>query len=131
VTDEARVVDGVRDLLDLLISDRDDRPAGRVDDLEFDQEVGDGPVLTALLSGAPALAGQFGGRLAAWMRGLYRRFHDEKEAEPTRVPFQMVQNIDGRVDLNVTTQELGMGRADHWIVDNLLGRIPGADFAPQ
>ena len=128
---EPRILDAVQDLLDLALSDKEERPAGRVDDLEFDESGRDRPVLTALLSGTPALADRLDGRIGAWMRSVYRRLHDEKAADPVRIELRDIQNINGRVDLRIGAEELGIGRIDHWIVDTFLGRIPGADHAPE
>jgi hypothetical protein len=128
---EPRTLDAVQDLLDLQINDRDDRPVGRVEDLEMDESAVPRPVLTAVLSGGPALAARFDGRLGAWLKGLYRRFHDEKEAQPLRIGAEQIRHVNSRVDLVVSIDELGIGRLDRWIVDSLLGRIPGADVAPQ
>ncbi|MFL5737794.1 MAG: hypothetical protein ACJ76P_10705 [Actinomycetota bacterium] len=130
MSDEPRVLDAVQDLLDLMLSDTEERPSGRVEDLEFDER-GERPVLTTLLSGAPALADRLEGRLGAWIRGLYRRLHDAKEAEPIRVGLDQIQNINGRVDLRVSRSDLGIGRLDAWIVDTFVGHIPGADHAPE
>jgi hypothetical protein len=120
----------VQDLLDLMLSDTEERPSGRVEDLEFDDS-GERPVLTALLSGAPALADRLGGRLGAWVRSVYGRLHESKHADPIRVSLEEVQNINGRVDLRVSRSDLGIGRLDAWIVDTFIGHLPGADHAPE
>jgi hypothetical protein len=131
VTEDPRVIDARQDLLDLLMMDRDGRPAGRVDDVELDDARGPRPVVVAFLSGAPALADRFGGRLGAWIRRAYGRLHEEKDPSPIRVPIERVRTFNSRVDLDATRDELGIGRLDRWIVDSLLGRIPGGDVAPQ
>jgi sporulation protein YlmC with PRC-barrel domain len=131
VRPESRVIDAKQDLLDLQILDRDGRPVGRVDDVELDDSGGGPPVVVALLCGAPALAYRFRGWLGAVIRGIYVRLHDDRDPSPLRIPIEHVRHINSRVDLQISADELGIGRFDRWIVDNLLGRIPGADYAPE
>ena len=123
-----RQLDLARDILDLHIVDRDLKAVGRVDDIELGAE--GGLRVTALLTGTPALAGRFHGRLGAWMRSLYKRLHDDKKAEPIRIPFSAVRHINSRITLFANADELGIGRLDRWINDTIIGRIPGADHAP-
>jgi sporulation protein YlmC with PRC-barrel domain len=126
---QPREIDAVQDLADLAILDRDKRPVGRVDDLDFDDA--NPPVMRAMLSGAPALSRRIGGRLGAWMRGIYGRLHDDKDPEPLRITFEQVAHINSRVDLSVTRDDLGIGKLDRWLVDVIIGKIPGADHAPE
>ena len=128
---EHRVIDAKQDLLDLQILDRDGRPVGRVDDVELEDADGRPPAVVALLSGAPAFAERLRGRLGAFMRSVYVRLHDERDPSPVRIPLDQVEHINSRVDLRVSVDELGTGRLDRWLVDTVIGRIPGADFAPQ
>lgn len=128
---ERRVIDAKQDLLDLQILDRDGRPVGRVDDVELDDSGTGPPVASALLSGAPALAYRLQGWLGAVIRGLFVRLHDDRDPSPLRIPFERVLHINSRVDLGVSRDELRIGRFDRWIVDTLLGRIPGGDYAPE
>lgn len=123
---EPRLLDLARDVLDLHIVDRDLRAVGRVDDIEL----GDADV-TAFVSGIPALAGRFRGRFRAWMRGLYARLSDEKNAEPIHIPLSAVRHINSRVSLSVRRDEISEGKLDRWIVERVIGRIPGADHAPE
>lgn len=124
-----RQLDLARDILDLQIVDRDLRAVGRVDDIELESGRG-GLEVSAFVSGIPALAGRSRGRLGAWMLALYRRLHDDKKAEPIRIPFSAVRHINSRVTLFASKDELGLGRIDRWINDTIIGRIPGADHAP-
>lgn len=126
-----RELNALEDVLDLEMIDRDGRPAGRIDDLEFDEGQAGGPVVTAFLSGAPALADRFKGAIGGLLRGLSLRLHDEPNNAVIRVPLEQVGHINSRVDLRVTREELGVGRLDRWIVDRFLGRIPGGDIAPE
>jgi sporulation protein YlmC with PRC-barrel domain len=111
--------------------DREGRRVGRVDDIEFDDEAGSRPVMVAFLSGMPALSKRLPGRLGAFLRAAYARLHDEKDPPALRIPLAQVENINSRVDLNVAADDLDIGRLDDRIVDRFLGRIPGADLAPE
>ena len=126
---EPRELDAVQDLADLAIVDRDNRPVGRIDDLEFSDA--NPPVLVAFLSGAPALANRFRGRLGPWIRGFYARLHEEKDPQPLRITLDQVRQINSRVDLEVSRDDLAVGRLDQWLVDVSIGKIPGADHAPE
>ena len=131
MNDLRRELNALEDLLDLAMLDTDGRPAGRVDDLEFDDQQPGGPVVTAFLSGAPALANRFKGIFGALLRGLAVRLHENRDQALIRVPVELVRHLNSRVDLKVTREELGLGSLDRWIVDRVLGRIPGGDVAPE
>jgi sporulation protein YlmC with PRC-barrel domain len=126
---ERRELDVLRDLADLMILDRDKRPVGRVDDVEFDE--GNPPAIVAILVGTPALAGRFSSRLNGWMRGAYRRLDAQGRAKPVRIGIEHVQTIDSRVDVDVAREDLGIGELDRWIIGTTIGKIPGADHAPE
>jgi sporulation protein YlmC with PRC-barrel domain len=126
---ERRELDVLRDLADLMILDRDKRPVGRVDDVEFDD--GNPPAIVAILVGTPALAGRFSSRLNGWMRGAYRRLDAQGRAEPVRIGIEHVRTIDSRVDVDVAREDLGIGELDRWIIETTIGKIPGADHAPE
>jgi hypothetical protein len=126
---ERRELEVVRDLADLMMLDRDKRPVGRVDDVEFDD--GTPPAIAAILVGTPALAGRFSSRLNGWMRSAYRRLDSRRRADPVRIGIEHVETINSRVDLDVAREELGIGELDRWIIETMLGKIPGADHAPE
>jgi sporulation protein YlmC with PRC-barrel domain len=130
VTD-SRELNALEDVLDLAMLDREGRPAGRVDDIEFDERQVGPPVVTAFLSGAPALARRFKGITGAVLRGVTLRLHDKPDEAIIRVPLEQVRHLNSRVDLRVSREELGIGRIDRWIVDTFIGRIPGGDIAPE
>ncbi|MFN2543728.1 MAG: hypothetical protein ABR600_04030 [Actinomycetota bacterium] len=129
MAEEPRELDAVQDLADLAIVDRDTLPVGRVDDIEFDDA--NPPVVRAFLVGPPALGDRIGGRVGAWIRGIYARLHDEKDPQPLRIPLEQVRHINSRVDLTVSREETDVGKLDRWLVDVLIGKIPGADHAPE
>ncbi len=129
MADRQRELDLIRDIADLPIFDRELRPIGRVDDLEFDDA--DPPTVTAVLVGSPALAGRFSSRLRGWIRSAYARLDEVRGGEPIRIPIEHVLDVNGRVDVGVSRDEAGIGALDRWIVDVAIGKIPGADHAPE
>jgi hypothetical protein len=129
MADRQRELDLFRDVADLPVFAREMRPIGRVDDLEFDDA--DPPTLTAVLVGAPALAGRFSCRLRGWIRAAYTRLDEVRGGEPIRIPIDDVLDVNGRVDVGVSRDEVGIGPLDRWIVVVAIGRIPGADHAPE
>ena len=119
-------------LLDRQIVDRDGWLAGKVDDLELDvgdDAAGAPPVVTAILSGAGALARQLDGRLGRWVEAIDERL--TKEVTPSRIGFQLVTEIASHVKVSVTRDELETSRAEHWVRKHVIEHIPGAGHAPE
>ncbi|MFL5796889.1 MAG: PRC-barrel domain-containing protein [Actinomycetota bacterium] len=126
----ARVLDAAHGLLDLQVVDRDAKPVGKVDDVELDNRGQGAPVVRAILVGAPALGDRLGGRFGAWYKGVFRRLHQDKNAQPVRIPFDRIRAVNSKVDLTISQDDLDIGRLERWLVEHLIGRIPGADHAP-
>jgi sporulation protein YlmC with PRC-barrel domain len=119
-------------LLDRQIVDPDGRMAGKVDDLEVDvpaEPGGDLPVVTALLSGGGALARRIDGRLGAWIAALGARL--AREADPARIPFDVVRGVGAQVDVAVSHRDLETFRAERWTRETIVDHIPGAGHAPE
>jgi hypothetical protein len=47
------------------------------------------------------------------------------------VPFGVVKRIDIGVDLSASKRDLEMTLFEDWVRDHFIGRIPGADRAPE
>jgi sporulation protein YlmC with PRC-barrel domain len=121
-------------LVDHQIIDCNGRMAGKVDDLELeladaDDPGAEPPVVTAILSGAGALARRLEGRLGRWLESLDARLSAERV--PSRVPFEMVTEVGSHVRVNVTRDELETNRGEQWARDTIVGHIPGAGHAPE
>jgi hypothetical protein len=129
MADRQRELDLIRDIADLPIFDRELRPIGRVDDLEFDDA--DSPTVTALLVGAPPLADRFSSRLRGWIRAAHARLDGVRGGDPIRISMEDVLDVNSRVDVRVSRDEAGIGALDRWIVEVVIGKIPGADHAPE
>lgn len=118
----AERMDLVYRVLDDQLIDVDGRRCGRVDDLEFDGEVGGPPPrLAHLLSGS----GSWHRRLPRPLRGLGERVFGKGVVgdDLIRVPWDQVDRIETVVDLKGKARDLGLGQGDdHWAT--LIGRLP-------
>ncbi|MEA2300673.1 MAG: hypothetical protein QOD61_429 [Solirubrobacteraceae bacterium] len=103
-------VDLVYRILDDQLVDVDGRRCGRVDDLEFDGDLGDPPRLRAILSGS----GTWHRRLPRPVRGLGRRAFGPGMlgADIIRVPWTQVDEVGATVKLKAKARELGLGQGD-------------------
>jgi sporulation protein YlmC with PRC-barrel domain len=115
-------------VLDHQIVDARGRMAGNVDDLELEERDG-ALVVTALLSGADALANRVEGRLGRWMGSLEARLAET--GTPSRVDFSLVERIDSVVRLSVAREGLQTHRAERWVRTRIIDHIPGAGHAPE
>ena len=120
-----QLIDAALVLLDRQLLDKDGRPAGKVDDLELEeQEDGSAPVVAAILSGPGALARRLGGRLGAWVESVHRRLAEDPE--PARVPFDVVSGVTTVVELTVSIDDLAVNRFEEWVGEHVIAKIPGA-----
>jgi sporulation protein YlmC with PRC-barrel domain len=127
-----RSLDAGLRLLDRQLIDRDGMLAGKVDDLELTPSEEDPRVLyvTAILAGPGALASRLGGRLGHWIERISARLREESD-RPARVPFGAVKAIGTAVDLWVPREELETDRLEEWVRQHAIGKIPGAEHAPE
>lgn len=116
------------DLLDRQLVDRNGRLAGKVDDVEFtvDDDPDVLPRVDALLSGLGALANQLGGDLGRWLTSIERRLALRRDRAPSRIDFGAVKSIGSSIELAADREELDGNRAERWVRDVLITKIPGA-----
>jgi hypothetical protein len=116
------------DLLDRQLVDRNGRLAGKVDDVEFavDDDSDALPRVDALLSGLGALANQLGGDLGRWLTSIERRLALRRDRAPSRIDFGAVKSIGSSIELAADREELDGNRAERWVRDVLISKIPGA-----
>lgn len=131
-----RTIDAALSLLDRQLVDCDGCLAGKVDDLELSlpENPSDDrgqPVVTAILAGPGALASRLGGRLGRWIESVHARLHPSSEPGPALIPFTVVKHVASHVDLTVPKRDLELTRFEDWVRDSLIGRIPGAEHAPE
>jgi sporulation protein YlmC with PRC-barrel domain len=122
----------VLELLGRQIVDSDGRLAGKVDDLELEvpTEAGGLPVVTAILSGPGALAGQIGGATGRWLAAVEQRLLSSG-SKPSRIPFDQVRGIAEAVQVAESAEVLDSNRGDRWVRDVILAKIPGASHATE
>jgi len=103
-------MDLVYRVLDDQLVDVDGRRCGRVDDLEFDGEVGTTPWLLAILSGS----GTWHKRMPRRLRKLGARVFGEGVTgdDVIRVPWEQVDEIGSVVKLRAKASELGLAQGD-------------------
>ena len=132
-SETGRVIDVGLEVLDRQIVDSDGRLAGKVDDLELAfPEGGTGsPYVVAIISGPGALAHRLGGRLGAWIEAVQGRLHDERLPRPARIPFSVVKRIGNDVEVSVERDTLESDRTERWVRERVIGKIPGAQHAPE
>ena len=128
-----RIIDVGLEVLDRQIVDSNGRLAGKVDDLElvFPEGGAGPPYVVAIVSGPGALARRLCGRLGAWIEAAHGRLHDERPPRPARVPFSVVKRIGNDVEVGVERETLESDRLERWVRKHVIGKIPGAQHAPE
>jgi sporulation protein YlmC with PRC-barrel domain len=120
------------DLLDHQIVDPDGRMAGKVDDLELDvPDDGGPPVVTTILSGLGALAGQLGGDAGRGLARIEARLTGADEGTTGQVSFRLVTRVDEHIEVAVSREELPSNRAERWARDVVVSHVPGSGDAPE
>ena len=129
--DAGRTIFAGRELLDHQIVDADGRMAGKVDDLELERptESDSLPVVTAILTGPGALAGQFGRRFGPWLASVRERLHPEASPAPARIPFGVVKRVEEHVEVSLARDELENNRGEEWAREVVVRKIPGSGHA--
>jgi hypothetical protein len=121
-------------LLDQQIVDSDQRPVGRVDDLEIDIP-GDGgePEVVAVLTGAQALGERLGGPTGRLMAAVAVRLRTgAAPSRPAAVPAELVTGDDNLVTLTVPIRELSqLAGLERWLADHVVEGLPGAGDARE
>src|SRR3954470_1901927 len=95
-------------LLDRQVVDRDGGMICKVDDVELTVADDGGYVVTALLAGPLALGPRLPGRLGRGTGALARRWSDEPEPAPRRIPFERVTELGSAVVVDRSRNQLGI-----------------------
>jgi sporulation protein YlmC with PRC-barrel domain len=93
------------EIRDLEIVDADGELCGVCDDVEFEGAPGQPLRIKALLVGP----GAYRGRTFGWLAWLARRIAGDGMV---RVPWAAVEHVTGRITLNRTAEDLGLGAAE-------------------
>lgn len=106
----AERMDLVYRVLDDQLVDVDGRRCGRVDDLEFDGDLGEPPFLHAILSGS----GTWHRRMPRPLRSLGARIFGTGVSgrDVIRVPWSEVEDVTSVVKLRAKASELGLAQGD-------------------
>jgi sporulation protein YlmC with PRC-barrel domain len=106
----AKRMDLVYRVLDDQLVDVDGRRCGRVDDLEFEGDLGTPPRLNAILSGS----GTWHRRMPRRLRRIGARIFGEGVVgdDVIRVPWEQVDEIESVVKLRAKASELGLAQGD-------------------
>lgn len=113
-------------LLDRQVVDPDGGMICKVDDVELTPADDGGYVVTALLAGPLALGPRLPGRLGRWTVALARRWSDDPEPAPRRIPFERVTELGSAVVLDRTRDQLGIARLEDWVRTHVIDPIPGS-----
>ncbi len=103
-------MDLVYRVLDDQLVDVDGRRCGRVDDLEFDGDLGEPPLLHSILSGS----GTWQRRMPRPLRSLGARIFGTGVSgrDVIRVPWSQVDDISSVIKLRAKASELGLAQGD-------------------
>jgi sporulation protein YlmC with PRC-barrel domain len=118
-------------LLDRQVVDPNGAMICKVDDVELTPADDGGYVVTALLAGPLALGPRLPGRLGLWTVALARRWSDDPDPAPRRIPFERVTELDSAVVLDRSRGELGLAPLEDWVRAHVIDRIPGSRHASE
>jgi sporulation protein YlmC with PRC-barrel domain len=121
MADSADRIDLVYRVLDDQLIDVDGRRCGRVDDLEFDGDLGTPPRLTAILAGS----GVWHRRLPRPLRAAGERVFGTGTLgkDIIRVPWEQVDDVGTEIKLKGKARDLGLGQGDDRQA-RVVGRLP-------
>ncbi len=132
-------VDLGKHIEDKEILDRNDRRAGKVDDLLLElpelQDSDDAddslarPEVVAIITGPLALARNLPAPLFALAKAVHRLFGIHNP-EPVEIPWDRVSAIDVVVHVDVDREKLGLTELAEAVDRRIIGRIPGAGENP-
>ena len=128
-----RVLYAGLELLDRQLRDRHGALCGNVDDLELERSPETGELyVTAIVAGPGALLQRMGRRrLGRWLERT-NRLVNEPDRDSTLVPLSLAVNIGPNIDLAVDAEDLGTFATERWVLDHLIGHVPGSRHdAPQ
>ena len=120
-------------LLDQQVLDAEDRPVGRVDDVELELDPGGAPRMVALLIGQQALGERLGGTPGRTMAAMAGRLRDRGAEEgPARIPIEAVEGSDPMIKVDRPLRELdGIADLERWLAHHVVRWIPGSGDARE
>ena len=123
----------VLELLGRQLVDREGRLVGKVDDVEFEisDDPGGLPEVTGLLAGLGALASHIGGEAGRALAAAERRLAARRERHPSRVDIGLVREIGSSIEVDADREDLDTNRAERWVRDVIVDKIPGAGHVAE
>jgi sporulation protein YlmC with PRC-barrel domain len=124
----ARVLYANLHLLDRQLIDREGKLCGKIDDLDLEEDPDTGAlVVTHLKSGPGALALRLGWtRVGEWLERFTDWAAPIDRPDPVRVPFASVADLGSAVRLGLDRHEVASYASEKWVLDHLIGPIPGS-----
>jgi sporulation protein YlmC with PRC-barrel domain len=110
----------MRDIVDCQLLDSNGERVTKVAGVEAELREGGRPVVRALLVGPEPLARRTGPRIG---RLVDRITSGKREV---RIPWEHVLDVGPDVDLDVPGSATGATRAEDWVRDKIIARIPGS-----
>jgi hypothetical protein len=124
VTEARRLLAGLH-LLDRQLVDREDRFAGKVDDVELsDPEDGSPPHVVAILSGPGTLGRRLGGRLGRLAEKVSLRLTGDPPGTG-RIKIEAVADFGSHLTLSCRHDELDNHQVEHWVAHTVIAKLPG------
>jgi hypothetical protein len=121
----------VLDVLDRQLIDREDRFAGTVDDIEFD-EAPDGTLsVAALLAGPGMLLRSIGFRRFGEWLARFTVWGTPGEDDPSRIPLARVADIGSAIKVSLDHKDMGTASTERWFRDHVIAHIPGSDHEAE
>jgi hypothetical protein len=120
-----RSFDAAFSLMDRQLVDKDDRLAGKVDDLSLVFPESGAPYVDAIVSGPGALASRIGGRPGRWLADVERRLSDGPP-DPPKISFGVVREIGSEITISLSRDDLDSRFFEAFVRDHIVAKIPGA-----
>ena len=115
-----------RDVLDLLLVDRNETKMGRVDGLVFIVHDDGPPVVDRLELGFVVLASRLHPRLERWVEAIRKRFSVRKTARQ-QIPWSAVAEIKKQhIKLSIDAVHTPAFDWERWLRDHIVSKIPGS-----
>lgn len=114
-----------RDLLDMQLVDRENRPLGKADGLVFEIRADAPPRLVAIEVGNAAMLRRISERLAAAAARLAERL-GVGSGEPLRIPPEKIVHFGNDVEVDVDGPRTLAYAWERWLRKKFIERIPGS-----
>jgi len=115
----------IRDVLDLLLIDRDGEPMGRVDGIVMTWQPDAPPRVTHLEMGGVTLAQRLPRPLRPAMLWLARAL-STRARDPYRIPVERIVHVGRHIQIDLDASRSPARASEHWVRDHIIGRIPGS-----